>query len=229
MAGNHTGRKLQRRRFRTETGEVQGLHGTGRVGGSDVGPNGLQFRQNRERVLPDRSLRKLPEVFGVGEYSGVAGGVHAGGFGLLRREPGRRVQLAGGLTPINGKGNCSVAGCDGDLRTTCPSELALKASGKTVACRSACDVFNTDEYCCRGVYGNPMTCQPTYYSKKFKATCPTAYSYAYDDPTSIFTCSGTDYVVSFCSSRYTIKLHFFNIYQCQLHPSGRIPAVSGWV
>lgn len=99
MAGNHTGRKLQRRRFRTETGAVHGLHGTGRVGGSDVGPNGLQFRQNRERVLPDRSLRKLPEVFGVGEYSGVAGGVHAGGFGLLRREPGRRVQLAGGRDP----------------------------------------------------------------------------------------------------------------------------------
>ncbi|KAF5450767.1 hypothetical protein F2P56_031094 [Juglans regia] len=105
------------------------------------------------------------------------------------------------VTPINGKGNCSVAGCDGDLRTFCPSELSLKANGKVIACRSACDVFNTDEYCCRGVHGNPLTCQPTFYSKKFKEACPTAYSYAYDDPTSIFTCSGTDYVVSFCSSR----------------------------
>lgn len=104
------------------------------------------------------------------------------------------------VTPINGKGNCSIAGCDGDLRPTCPSELALKVGGKTVACRSACDVFNTDEYCCRGVYGNPVICQPTYYSKKFKQVCPAAYSYAYDDPTSIFTCSGTDYVITFCSS-----------------------------
>ncbi|CAN1235788.1 Pathogenesis-related thaumatin-like protein 3.5 [Linum perenne] len=100
-------------------------------------------------------------------------------------------------------GNCSVTGCDGDLRPSCPSELAVKGGGgKVVGCRSACDVFDTDEYCCRGVYGNPVVCQPTYYSKKFKDACPTAYSYAYDDPTSIYTCSGTDYVVTFCSSRF---------------------------
>lgn len=106
------------------------------------------------------------------------------------------------VTPINGTGNCSIAGCDGDLRKTCPSELAYKSNGKVVGCRSACDVFNTDEYCCRGVYGNPVICQPTYYSKKFKEACPTAYSYAYDDPTSIFTCSGTDYVITFCAKRF---------------------------
>lgn len=105
------------------------------------------------------------------------------------------------VTPINGKGNCSVAGCDSDLRQNCPSELAVKVNGKTVGCRSACETFNTDEYCCKGNYGNPSTCQPTYYSKKFKQACPTAYSYAYDDPTSIFTCSNADYVVSFCSTR----------------------------
>lgn len=110
------------------------------------------------------------------------------------------------VTPINGRGNCSIAGCDADLRTTCPSELAVKVNGKVVGCRSACDVFDTDEYCCRGVYGNPVTCQPTYYSKKFKEACPAAYSYAYDDPSSIFTCSGTDYVITFCSSRSVIHI-----------------------
>lgn len=106
------------------------------------------------------------------------------------------------VKPLGGKGNCSVAGCVADLRPNCPSELAVRgAGGKTVACRSACDVFDTDEYCCKGIYGNPTTCQPTYYSKKFKQSCPKAYSYAYDDPSSIFTCSGTDYVVSFCTSK----------------------------
>ncbi|KAK3006841.1 hypothetical protein RJ639_016574 [Escallonia herrerae] len=105
------------------------------------------------------------------------------------------------VTPINGKGNCSVAGCDQDLRSTCPSELAAKSDGKTIACRSACNVFNTDEYCCRGMYSNPVTCVPTNYSSTFKASCPTAYSYAYDDPTSILTCSTSDYVVTFCGSR----------------------------
>ncbi|KAL6217165.1 hypothetical protein ACLB2K_010382 [Fragaria x ananassa] len=105
------------------------------------------------------------------------------------------------ITPVNGSGKCGASGCDGDLRTTCPNELSVKSNGKTIGCRSACDVYNTDEYCCRGVYGNAAVCQPTYYSKKFKEACPTAYSYAYDDPSSIFTCTGTDYIVAFCSSR----------------------------
>jgi hypothetical protein len=122
------------------------------------------------------------------------------------------------VTPVNGKGNCSVAGCDADLRDTCPSELAVKSNGKVIACRSACDVFNTDEYCCRGVYGNPVVCQPTYYSKKFKEACPTAYSYAYDDPTSIFTCSGTDYIVSFCSSRSVNRKKHLQILRFSISP-----------
>ncbi|XP_077248843.1 pathogenesis-related thaumatin superfamily protein [Tasmannia lanceolata] len=105
------------------------------------------------------------------------------------------------VKPISSAGNCTVAGCDGDLRPNCPSELAVKADGKTVACRSACDVFNTDEYCCRGVFGNSVRCKGTYYSKLFKEACPAAYSYAYDDPSSLFVCSGTDYIITFCSSR----------------------------
>ncbi|KAK9743368.1 hypothetical protein RND81_03G234700 [Saponaria officinalis] len=106
------------------------------------------------------------------------------------------------VKPLHGTGNCSIAGCDSDLRKSCPKELSVKISnGKTIACKSACEAFDTDEYCCRGVYGNPTTCRPTYYSRTFKSACPTAYSYAYDDPTSIFTCSGTDYVITFCSPR----------------------------
>lgn len=105
------------------------------------------------------------------------------------------------VKPINGKGNCSTAGCDGDLRQSCPSELAAKADGKVIACQSACDVFNTDEYCCRGMYSNPVACLPTNYSRTFKQFCPAAYSFAYDDPTSIITCSGADYTITFCAPR----------------------------
>ncbi|KAI4388067.1 hypothetical protein MLD38_000435 [Melastoma candidum] len=105
------------------------------------------------------------------------------------------------VTPIKGNGTCRVAGCNQDLRASCPTELAIKVNKKVVACRSACDVFSTDEYCCRGTYGNPVTCQPTYYSKTFKQACPNAYSYAYDDPSSIFTCTGPDYVITFCPTR----------------------------
>ncbi|XP_054789272.1 pathogenesis-related thaumatin-like protein 3.5 [Prosopis cineraria] len=121
------------------------------------------------------------------------------------------------VLPINGKGNCTTVGCDYDMRPKCPSELAVKSKGKVVACRSACDVFNTDEYCCRGNYGNPITCKPTYYSKKFKEACPNSYSYAYDDPTSIFSCTSPDYVVAFCSSR---KQQVCTYHDHKLHCNG---------
>ncbi|XP_072989543.1 pathogenesis-related thaumatin-like protein 3.5 [Typha latifolia] len=133
------------------------------------------------------------------------------------------------VTPVTGQGkNCSVAGCDSDLRNDCPSELAVKVDGKTVGCRSACDVFDTDEYCCRGVFGNSVTCKPTYYSKKFKAACPTAYSYAYDDPTSIFTCAEGDYVISFCSSRkQSVCTYHNNKLVCS--GTSKSTSISAWI
>ncbi|MBA0683135.1 hypothetical protein Goari_024810, partial [Gossypium aridum] len=105
------------------------------------------------------------------------------------------------IKPGGGKGNCSTAGCDGDLRQNCSSDLSFKKNGKVVGCRSACDVFNTDEYCCRGTYEDPVACLPTNYSKSFKLVCPAASSYAYDDRVSIITCSASDYMVAFCATR----------------------------
>ncbi|KAI8028375.1 hypothetical protein LOK49_LG02G02869 [Camellia lanceoleosa] len=125
------------------------------------------------------------------------------------------------ITPVNGKGNCSVAGCESDLRSNCPPELALVSSGKTIACRSACNVFNTDEYCCRGAYSDPVSCVPTNYSKIFKQACPVAYSYAHDDRTSVLTCSTTDYIVTFCSSK--------NQTQCTYHDKKLVCSHSGSV
>ncbi|XP_022726728.1 pathogenesis-related protein 5-like [Durio zibethinus] len=105
------------------------------------------------------------------------------------------------IKPGGGKGNCSTAGCDGDLRQHCSSDLAVKNNGKVVGCRSACDAFNNDEYCCRGAYKDPGACLPTNYSKNFKQVCPAASSYAYDNLVSIITCSASDYMVAFCTTR----------------------------
>ncbi|KAG8368761.1 hypothetical protein BUALT_Bualt15G0080200 [Buddleja alternifolia] len=113
------------------------------------------------------------------------------------------------VKPVGGRGNCSSAGCEGDFRADCPPELILRYNGKNIACQSACNVFDSDEYCCRGAFSTPMACLATNYSRAFKAACPAAYSFAYDDPTSILTCSATDYVVTFCSSR--------NQTQCTYH------------
>ena len=95
--------------------------------------------------------------------------------------------------------DCGAPTCASDLNATCPPELQFKnTAGKVVACLSACERFRTDAYCCSGANATPQTCPPFNYSRIFKAACPAAYSYAYDDATSTFTCKGEDYAVWFC-------------------------------
>ncbi|KAL3525263.1 hypothetical protein ACH5RR_013635 [Cinchona calisaya] len=104
------------------------------------------------------------------------------------------------VVPQGGGGgpNCTTTGCEGDLNSGCPSVLQLMSGSECVACKSACDAFGDAQYCCSGAYGSPQTCQPTSYSEYFKNACPSAYSYAYDDRTSTFTCASADYIISFC-------------------------------
>ncbi|CAN0918741.1 Thaumatin-like protein 1 [Linum grandiflorum] len=107
------------------------------------------------------------------------------------------------ITPQGGDGNCTITGCVVELNGACPSELKVMdaQNGRSVACKSACDAFGDPQYCCSGAFGTPDTCKPSTYSEFFKNACPRAYSYAYDDGTSTFTCSsGNDYVVTFCPS-----------------------------
>ena len=73
------------------------------------------------------------------------------------------------------------------------------ADGRVIGCKSACLVFNQPQFCCTGYYSSPETCKPTSYSRFVKGQCNQAYSYAYDDKTSTFTCTGSaDYLVTFC-------------------------------
>lgn len=101
---------------------------------------------------------------------------------------------------VGSRGACSSTACPADINSGCPPELSVKASdGSVVGCKSACDAFNTDQFCCRGAYGSAETCPPTNYSEIFKKQCPQAYSYAFDDKSSTFTCIGaTGYQITFC-------------------------------
>ncbi|KAI3922646.1 hypothetical protein MKX01_006335 [Papaver californicum] len=92
---------------------------------------------------------------------------------------------------------CVTTGCVTDLNRQCPTELKVDNGD---ACKSACEAFRTPEYCCSGEFGTPNTCRPSVYSKIFKSACPRSYSYAYDDATSTFTCTGADYTITFCPS-----------------------------
>lgn len=96
-----------------------------------------------------------------------------------------------------GSGQCASTGCVEDVNRRCPTELRTEGGG---ACRSACDAFNTPEYCCKGEYASPAACKPTVYSQVFKSACPKSYSYAFDDATSTFTCTAADYIITFCPS-----------------------------
>ncbi|KAL6641639.1 hypothetical protein ACP70R_019820 [Stipagrostis hirtigluma subsp. patula] len=114
----------------------------------------------------------------------------------------------GGSSPAAG-GKCAATGCAAELNGACPADLRVEAAadggGQAVACRSACEAFGDARYCCSGAYGSPSACRPSAYSEFFKSACPRAYSYAYDDATSTFTCAAgaTDYAVTFCPAAPT--------------------------
>ncbi|XP_020596106.1 pathogenesis-related protein 5-like isoform X1 [Phalaenopsis equestris] len=100
-------------------------------------------------------------------------------------------------------GTCNFTSCTTDLNSDCPKELQVvdvdeNGEGGVVACRSACDAFGLDQYCCSGKFASPSTCKPSNYSSIFKNACPNAYSYAFDDRTSTFTCKAQEYIILFC-------------------------------
>jgi hypothetical protein len=89
---------------------------------------------------------------------------------------------------------CQWAGCENDLNYICPAELqAFGSQGQLVGCRSACDVFQSDEFCCLGSFDTAETCQASSFAKTFKRSCKRAYSYALDSTMSDFTCLGKDF------------------------------------
>ncbi|KAF8097109.1 hypothetical protein N665_0294s0015 [Sinapis alba] len=103
-------------------------------------------------------------------------------------------------------GACNATGCVADINISCPKELQVMGErdeerGGVVACKSACEAFGLDQYCCSGQFANPTTCRPSSYSTVFKRACPRAYSYAFDDGTSTFTCEASEYVIIFCPGR----------------------------
>lgn len=107
------------------------------------------------------------------------------------------------IVEVNGgSGMCAATGCVTDLNHLCPAELRAEGGG---ACKSACGAFGRPEDCCVGAFGSPSTCKPSTYSQMFKAACPRSYSYAYDDSSSTFTCTGADYTMTFCPSFPSLK------------------------
>ncbi|GLT92577.1 hypothetical protein SLE2022_104080 [Rubroshorea leprosula] len=102
------------------------------------------------------------------------------------------------MKPVGGGVGCGVASCDVDVNICCPSALEVRSGGKVVGCKSACLALQSAKYCCTGEFSNPKTCKPTAFANLFKAICPKAYSYAFDDPKSLNKCRASRYVITFC-------------------------------
>ncbi|KAJ9180692.1 hypothetical protein P3X46_008905 [Hevea brasiliensis] len=102
------------------------------------------------------------------------------------------------MAPVGGGIGCGVASCKVDVNICCPSALEVKRDGKIVGCKSACLAMQSAKYCCTGEYGNPKTCKPTLFAHLFKAICPKAYSYAFDESSSLNKCRASRYVITFC-------------------------------
>ncbi|KAJ4904180.1 hypothetical protein Rs2_18131 [Raphanus sativus] len=110
------------------------------------------------------------------------------------------------VTPENG--TCKSIGCVVDIKKTCPTELWINRtdirSNDPYACKTSCQINQTRELCCVGLYvaGDgvpPEQCKRTIYSQTFNRECPGAYSYAYDTNNSTFVCPySSNFVVQFC-------------------------------
>jgi len=113
--------------------------------------------------------------------------------------------VSGTFTPGSGKYNCGtpLCSCD-DILTSCPAELrVISSTGMVGLCKSACAATGQAQYCCLGSFNTPATCPATPLSNFFKTRCPDAYSYAYDDQVSTYTCGNAasgrpDYDIVFC-------------------------------
>lgn len=108
--------------------------------------------------------------------------------------------LPASITPNGGTGQCVSPKCSANVNEACPSNLEVKtAEGTVIGCKSSCLAFNRPEDCCTGEFNDPKICKPGISATIFEEQCPQAYSYAYDDENSTFTCSATSsYDVTFC-------------------------------
>jgi len=113
------------------------------------------------------------------------------------------------ITPVSGTYNgkpdgayqCTTAGkCVHDVIQQCDPKMKMynKAGTKPVGCLSACSYYKTEQYCCSNTPSNQCKAGPI--QDAVKKACPGAYSYAYDDHKSTFTCQGTiSYDLTFCA------------------------------
>ena len=161
-------------------------HHPGRVVvGPLLGPHRLHLRRRHRPLRHRRLCRPARLRRHRWKDTRLAGRDHLGRLGcragLLRHQPGRRLQPADGhgaaaraasLRSPGAAYDCLTPTCVSDLNATCPPELRVVEGGRTVGCLSACEKLDGDEYCCKGAHDTPETCGPTSYSPHLQERLP---------------------------------------------------------
>ncbi|KAK4273805.1 hypothetical protein QN277_017131 [Acacia crassicarpa] len=211
MAGSGTA-QLSRTGFRLEAGRSVKLTTSGaKWSGRIWGRTGCKFDGNGEGKCETGDCGGKLECEGNGAAPPVSlfeitlGGGTGQDFYDVSLVDGYNLPMLVVPADVYGTSACNSTGCISNLNTGCPKELQVQGSGGVIGCRSACEAFDTDQYCCRGQHAGPATCPPSQYSTMFKKACPRAYSYAYDDATSTFTCKAYGYHIIFCPSASSRK------------------------
>ena len=100
-----------------------------------------------------------------------------------------------GMRIVPSSDDCPTIQCSFDM-AACPADLAEYDGAP---CLSACSKYAAPEFCCTGYHRTPETCPANELSLYFKTLCPDAYTYAFDDPTSVRTCgSAPSYTITMC-------------------------------
>uniref|UniRef100_A0A6N2M1Z3 Thaumatin-like protein n=1 Tax=Salix viminalis TaxID=40686 RepID=A0A6N2M1Z3_SALVM len=97
--------------------------------------------------------------------------------------------------PVGVHGECNATGCVSDINMGKVSQLQLDSIEnilRLLGCPKELQLVGDD-----GGEGGVVACK--------SRACPRAYSYAFDDGTSIFTCKADDYAIIFCPTAKGIK------------------------
>ena len=76
---------------------------------------------------------------------------------------------------------CSPVSCIADVNIDCPIDLQVRTEYRIIACKSSCQVTNSDEDCCRGNFNKHTLCKSSKSAKYFEKKCPNAFSKKYDE------------------------------------------------
>lgn len=91
---------------------------------------------------------------------------------------------------------CNEPSCDVAPHCLLELELVSIEDDTLIGCQSACSKFGSPEYCCSGANDTLDKCPINSYAAAASNSCPDAYSYAYNDASSLYEYEASGYTIT---------------------------------